>query len=424
MGSSMIEVDFKAFDHTISEDLMIRYGSPYFDRKTAGHELAKSLCKNAVRTHSKDYRFHRSQIICGNEAFPETALADSLADLEVWSSWNSGYRAFPYSGKFSRLGLLKQEGKTPSNAATGVLGEIFAGLFAQAGISPDVLVRSVRHWPDFILNHQGGAKVYPFVEAKGFTSAPLGESISHRIKESLLYDFLIDCIAQLNSDPFLEIWGSFTGIVRINPDFLITQTMIRVTPDNRRRASVGKRLLPEPLLQGLVERAVSVAAADLMKTIKHDFHAALRASKRGRKRLESALFRQSEVALEGILAASKTDVAVRGSLKDMHAALKGKISSLTLEDLSPKNPFYDIKENQSPMVFRRLKVFGGETIYMANLSPFGGSRKLQQWMPNWDNATKPFAKIGKDFVWRCGGALFCLSANNLDRFRFKDSFIK
>ena len=417
MPTNMIEVDFKAFDYTISEDLMIRYGSPYFDRKTAGQILAKNLCKNAIRTYSADYRLDRSQIICANEAFPETALADSLADLEVWSSWNSGYRAFPYSGKFSRLGLLKQEGKAPSNAATGVIGEIFAGLFAQSGISPDVLVRSVHHWPDFIMNHKGEEKIYPFIEAKAFTSAPLGESISQRVKDSLLYDFLINCVAQLNSDPFLEIWGSFTGVVRIEPDFLITQTMIRITPDNRRRASLGKRLLPEPLLQGLVDRAVSMAAVDVMKSLKMDIHKVLVGSKRNRKRLDSALFKFSESALEGILAGSKTDVAVRGSLKDMHSSIRAKISSLSLEDLAPINLFYTIKESQPPMVLRKLKDFGGQVIYMANMCPLEPSMKSHPWRASWDNVTRPFKKVGKDSVWRCGGALFCISDKNLERVR-------
>jgi hypothetical protein len=59
MRISVIEVDFRAFDHTISEDLMIRYGSPYFDRKTAGQVLAQDLLQKAVRTHSEFFQFDR-----------------------------------------------------------------------------------------------------------------------------------------------------------------------------------------------------------------------------------------------------------------------------------------------------------------------------------------------------------------------------
>ena len=80
-------------------------------------------------------------------------------------------RVFPYPGKFSRLGLTHQEPKIAAPSSVCVLGEIMTDILLEAMISPDVLVRVIRHWPDFIffLGHD----VYAFIESKAFTQATI-----------------------------------------------------------------------------------------------------------------------------------------------------------------------------------------------------------------------------------------------------------
>lgn len=413
MANNMIEVDFKAFDYTISEDLLIRYGSPYFDRKTAGEVLARDLLENAVRTHSDLYQFQRSQIVCANEAFPETAVADSLADLEIWNSWNSGLRIFPYPGKFSRLGLTRQEGKTASTTATGVIGEIFAGLFGQAGISPEVLVRNVLHWPDFIHNYTGKDQIYPFIEAKAFTNASLGEEIEKRVRDSLLYELLENCVSQLNSDPFLEIWGSFTGIVRISPGFMLTQTMIRVAPDAKKRQAAGKRLLPEALVRGLVDRAISTAALDLESEIDPQDKSLQSKENTRRRELDHKLYTLSRKTLEGILAESAVDIAVKASAENLDICLKKRIEDLDYSEIQGATSFFDIKTKAPEMTFSFLRNSGSQSIFAASLDLSTDASIKRSWAANWDQANKPAGEIDGEPVWLCGGNLYCLTDKSI-----------
>ena len=413
MPTNMIEVDFKAFDHTISEDLMIRYGSPYFDRKTAGQVLANDLLEKAVRTHSEFFQFDRAQVICANEAFPETAVADALADLEIWNSWSSGLRIFPYPGKFSRLGLTHQEGKTASTTATGVIGEIFAGLFGQAGISPEVLVRNVLHWPDFIHSFTGKDQIYPFIEAKAFTNASLGEEIEMRVRDTLLYEFLENCVSQLNSDPFLEIWGSFTGIVRISPGFMLTQTMIRVTPDQKKRDSTKKRLLPEALVCGLADRAIATAALGLEKDFDPDDKNLQSKQSDKRRELDKKLYLLSRKSLEAILADSAVHVAVQGSSKDLDNCIRKKIENLDYSEFCGAASFFDIKTKVPEMTFSYLRKSGSETIYAASMNLETDGNLKQSWKHDWGNVNQPVGNIGGTPIWLCGGNLYCLAPDDL-----------
>jgi len=413
MSSNYIEIDFRAFDHTISEDLMIRYGSPYFDRKTAGQVLAQDLLQKAVRTHSEFFQFDRAQVACANEAFPETAVADALADLEIWDSWSSGLRIFPYPGKFSRLGLTRQESKTASNTATGVIGEIFAGLFGQAGISPEVLVRNVLHWPDFIYNYTGKDQIYPFVEAKAFTNASLGEEIEKRVRDNLLYEFLENCVSQLNSDPFLEIWGSFTGIVRISPGFMLTQTMIRVMPDPKKRDSAKKRLLPEALVFGLADRAIATAAVNLEKDFNPDDKELQVVQSPKRRELDRKLYLLSRKSLEAILAESTVHVAVQASSQDLDDCIKKRIQELDYSEIRGATAFFDIKTKTPEMTFSHARRTGSETIYAASMDLATDGALRRGWKPDWGNVNQPVGKIGENPVWLCGGNLYAQTSNDL-----------
>lgn len=414
MTGNMIEVDFRSFEHTISEDLMIRYGSPYFDRKTAGQVLAQDLLEKAVRTHSESFQFDRAQIICANEAFPETAVADALADLEIWNSWSSGLRIFPYPGKFSRLGLTHQEGKTASNTATGVIGEIFAGLFGQAGISPEVLVRNVLHWPDFIHNYTGKDQIYSFIEAKAFTNATLGEELEKRVRDSLLYEFLENCVSQLNSDPFLEIWGSFTGIVRISPGFMLTQTMIRVMPDQKKRDSAKKRLLPEALVSGLADRAIATAALGMEKDFDPGDKDLQTNQSIKRREIDKKLYLLTTKSLEAILAESAVHVAVQASSQILQDCIRKKIANLNYSEIQGATSFFDIKTKVPEMTFSTIRRAGSEVIYAACMDLVTDSNLKRTWKRDWGNANQPVGILEKHPIWLCGGSLYCLAPDNME----------
>jgi hypothetical protein len=72
---------------------------------TIGDVYAAGITATAVRAATAALQFHEAQILRGNEAFPEAAVADPVADLEVWDEWRSGLRdlsspaPYPLPGK-------------------------------------------------------------------------------------------------------------------------------------------------------------------------------------------------------------------------------------------------------------------------------------------------------------------------------------
>jgi hypothetical protein len=208
---TVISVSFQHWCHVFSDKALIRYGSPHFDRHSAGQALRQEVASIASRVEDVSLRFPAEAILCANESFPEAAVADPLADLEIWDEWSTGIRSFPYPGKYGRVGIQTQERKTASTASVGVIGEIMAGLFAQQGVAPWVLVRVIQKWPDFIFAEQDGR--YAFVEAKASAQTlPSSPDLLGRVAPALLDECLVEAVQQLNADRYVRVWGAFTQI--------------------------------------------------------------------------------------------------------------------------------------------------------------------------------------------------------------------
>jgi hypothetical protein len=202
----MIHVSFQHWCHVFSDRALIRYGSPHFDRHFPGQALRQEVVGSASLVDNVALPFPEEAILCANEAFPEAAVADPLADLEIWDEWSTGVRSFPYPGKYGRLGIHTQMPKTASTASVGVIGEIMAGLFAQQGVAPWVLVRVIQKWPDFIFAEQDGR--YAFVEAKASAQTlPSSTGLMGRVAPGLLDECLVEAVQQLNADPYGRVWG-------------------------------------------------------------------------------------------------------------------------------------------------------------------------------------------------------------------------
>jgi hypothetical protein len=257
----MIEVDFEHWVYTFPDDLLTRYGSRYHSRKDAGEVFCWEINRTASRACRHGLPFSEDQVLGGNAAFPEAAVADPIADLEVWDEWKAGWRDFPYPGRYSELGITKQEDKTSSPSSVGVLGEIMAEFFAQAGVAPWVLVRVVRRWPDFILSDRGG--LYSFVESKAFTGEPEGDThLGRRVPGGHLSEASVDAAQQLTSDPHGKVWYSFTHIVAIRP-MRLAITFLEFKVSEGRWKHQPRCMMPDAVADGLAERAVNQAAAKL-----------------------------------------------------------------------------------------------------------------------------------------------------------------
>lgn len=420
-----MEVRFQHWEYEIADELLTRYGSPFFSRPDAGTALQERLLSGAVMVSSQTINFQEQQIICANEAFPEAAVADPLADLQVWDEWETGHRIFPYPGRFSRLGLTRQEGKISSPSSVGVLGEIFAGLFAQAYVAPQVLVRVIRHWPDLIFYADND--IYAFVEAKAFTEKLDGRHLKDRVPGALLRELLCNAVAQLNADPHLEIWGAFTGVLTIQPQFTLAVTFLKLTPSPGKRGANPRKILPPAVVRGVAERALAQATAavgpEVLAALDNPRRAGSgdpqgtgvqRGKRLSREEVEAMLREASMREAEEVLATSGPVVAVAGSREEIELEVKRLVEGCRPNELHGGKRFFEIKQRAEGSVLERVRMAGEELIFMANLAPADLHLVDERWNRSWESAAEPLTIIDGYPVWRGGGAAYCLGPEGLE----------
>lgn len=83
--AEQVRVSFQHLRHQVASADLTKYGSPHFSPETAGRTLTKAVFFGAdLADRHDDVEFDPAHILCANEAVPESAIADPLADLEVW----------------------------------------------------------------------------------------------------------------------------------------------------------------------------------------------------------------------------------------------------------------------------------------------------------------------------------------------------
>jgi hypothetical protein len=420
-----MEAHFQHWHYEIADELLTRYGSPLFSRTDAGAALQERLPSGAVMVSSRTINFQEQHIICANEAFPEAAVADPLADLQVWDEWETGHRIFPYPGRLSRLGLMRQEGKISSPSSAGVLGEIFGGLFAQAYVAPQALVRVIRHWPDLIF--YADSDIYAFVDARAFTEELDGRYLRDRVPGGLLRELLCNVVAQLNADPHLEVWLAFTGVLTIQPQFRLAVTFLTLTPSPGKRGANPRRNLPPAVVRGVAERAPAQATATLGPEVLAALDnprgpgsggpqgtGALCGNKPSREEVEAMPREAAMREAEEVLATSGPVVAVAGSREEIELEVKCLVEECRPNELHGGKRFFEIKQRAEGSLPERVRMAGEEWIFMANLAPADLHRVDERWKRSWELAAEPLTIIDGYPVWRGGGAAYCLGPEGLE----------
>jgi len=414
----MVEVAFEHWRYVFKEEELVRYGSPYFDVQTAGKALIGSVGSGAVQVSAHRTTFDPKQILCANEAFPEAALADPLADLEVWDDWRTGIRSFPYPGRYSKLGIRRQETKTSATSSVGVVGEIMAGLYAQAGIAPWVLVRVIRHWPDFIF-YIGGDR-YAFVESKAYTGDESAQkSACFQLPNKLVGECLVSAVQQLNSDPHVQVWGAFTHIRQISP-LQMRVVFLELDASEDRRASRPQRVVPDAVVVGIAERALRTSfgrLGDREREALETRSSSMR--KEYRRKLERALIDAALRELEEILLDQDVKVAVLQSRQDIENAVRKLVRRAHVAEHVEGGRLYSALERAQLGNMSRIRAVGTESVYVGSLDAREFAAVTRGWTKSWENAPEPWRRIHTTSVWRCGGAVFAIAGPDFEGSPFR-----
>lgn len=405
----MIEVEFKHWKYEFSDD-DLQYGSP--NKKGIAKTMLRAALQHATLVQEETVNVTVEQILCANEAFPEAAVADPLADLKIWNEWRSGVRIFPYPGNYSRLSITNQLPKTNSTSSIGVIGEIMAAIFGQALIAPEVLVRVIQRWPDFIFYPRDGR--YAFLEAKAFTQKiKITSGNQFGIPATEFGECLIDAVHHQNFDPFVKIWYAFTGIQQIEPICRFSTQLIELDVNQSKRE--GRQVIvPKLVIDGLAERAIQRGIFCLSES-ETDWRRILkcfstRERKHLRKNAENKIFFLSKREIEFVLNGAGIDTAMKIDRKLLEESIETQVHDLVIPESSEGDELqYSLPKqvkNDGSIFIRKL---GLDSLYKMELTLDERIEIAKQWEPKLKQANEPWKSTdsNKKF-WRCGSVAFSL----------------
>ncbi len=431
----MIEVNFEHWHYIFSEE-DLQNGSPHQRKDIAKSKLRSALVHaTLVLKTEQPILFEEEHIICANEAFPEAAIADPLADIEVWNEWRSGVRIFPYPGKYAKLSITHQLPKTSSTSSVGVIGEIMAGLFGQAIVGYDVLVRVIAQWPDFIFFPVNGR--YSFLEAKAFTPQPdsyLDESF--KIPKNVLGECLLEAISHLTIDPYVKVWYAFTEIQQVVPKIKFSVKFFELEVSDERRNKHPK-ITPTPVINGLAERAIQTAIIDFINNHPELLSVLSKLDRSNhRQAVEKILISISKERIFSVLAnmpgkykniifldedrifKSVQEQIKRFKLTDTTEKGLDNKSNDTYYWLQPENE--NIQNDEQGIKF--IRKIWQKKLY--ELKPLHSMIEMiaNDWKPNIKNVNKHYQIVDSHKLWRCGSTIFFLSEGRPENLRVIEEY--
>ena len=399
-------VEFRHYRIEFSDDVLSRFGSRYFARKEAGRQLRKWLLER-LRTaqHSASLQFSAAQLACANEVFPEAALADPIADLEVWDEWRSGLRRFPYPGVYTRLDILRQEKKTSATSSVGVLGEILAGLFSQSYVAPLVVVRPIRRWPDFI--YLGADRRYSFVESKASASLddPRSPGIEY-VPEELLGEGLADAVQELNAEPFLRVWLVFTDVWAVQP---VRANVCVLEADTPLARTTGRSFrIPDAVIDGLAERLLVASAVELEPEFEQAASMANdEEEKRARRELWERLRDHAAGRVSEVVPTSVPEEYQSEAVSAIRERIKGMRARKATATESEGKRLTDAKRAAAggKLAALRQPASGKYWLMLADLGPSDLELLRRSWEADWSRASRPWGHFNELPLWRCSSAV-------------------
>lgn len=410
-----IDVSFEWWTCALSARELRKWGSPHFDWKQVGQAVTDIFRSSGTVRQKGRLTFSRDLIAVANHAYPEAALVDPVADLELWEEWRQGLREFPYLGRYAPLGIFQQSGKTSSTSSLGVLGEVLAGRWAESLIAPTILVRVVRRWPDFILFARvDNARRFAFVESKAIGPDASIHNVlcgGNRIPDAQFVELGDQVVRQLNADPFIEVWGAFTFVQTISP-MHAAFTLVQFTAADDKKAESKRTGIPEPVLARLAERCLGSAVADMNEGERADFFGSQKNS-RFRKEVEHRLIAGAMDTFQGVINNELLD-SVGVNDEEISPYLEQAIRRLPRELHLPGRRTRDArKATLESGGFTPIGSVGAQQIFMSNLPESDETKLTNEWSSDWSRAAAPWDVQNGVTMWRAGGAVYTVSDQDL-----------
>jgi hypothetical protein len=209
------------------------------------------------------------------------------------------------------------------------------------------------------------------------------------------------------------VWGAFTQIQQITLMAFAVTFLEPDVPDSY-RANRPHRILPQAVLVGLDERAISTAAANLADYEIDVLTSKARSSPRAS--IKSKLIQIAMEEIEGLVASEVADMALAmppWRLEFEHEIAR-QVQKVRVPEKRIGRRFYEAKLQAGEGTLRYVRSIGTSSLLMAGLSV--GQRRLltHGWQRDRSHAADPWGTLDHHKLWRFGRAAFCLGDSDVE----------
>jgi hypothetical protein len=186
-----------------------------------------------------------------------------------------------------------------------------------------------------------------------------------------LEECLVEAVQQLNADPYVRVWGAFTQIQQIAPmAFAVTFFELDV-PDSY-RANRPHRILPQAVLVGLAERAISTAAANLAEYEIDALTSKARSSKgevSAQTSVEGKLIQLTMEEMEALVASEEGDVvlAVSPEQSEFAREIERQVQKVRVPEKRIGRRFYEAKVRAGEGTLRQVRTIGTSSLLLTHM---------------------------------------------------------
>jgi hypothetical protein len=308
--------------------------------------------------------------------------------------------AFLKGGKGARQALTEHGHQKP-NAAALIGRELGQPVEATAQLVDTVVQPALR------LGAEGNGHVFRSPARQSLNQTPLligpqgrsrgakhvyrqrrlpGQIGRHRlglVAPALLDECLVEAVQQLNADPYVKVWGAFTQTWRITPMELAV-TFLELDVPESYRANRPHRILPQAVLVGLAERAISTAAANLAEYEIEVLTSKARSSKgesSARATVEGKLIQLAMEEMKALVASEEADVVLAASPEhsEFEREIERQVQKVRVPEKRIGRRFYEAKVQAGEGTLRQVRSIGTSSLLMVGLSTEQRLQATRNW---------------------------------------------
>jgi hypothetical protein len=161
------------------------------------------------------------------------------------------------------------------------------------------------------------------------------------------------------------------------------------------RANRPHRILPQAVLVGLAERAISTAAANLVEYEIEVLTSKARSSKgesSARATVEGKLIQLAMEEMKALVASEEADVVLAASPEhsEFEREIERQVQKVRVPEKRIGRRFYEAKVQAGEGTLRQVRSIGTSSLLMAGLSTEQRLQATRNWEREWSHATVPW----------------------------------